>query len=52
MKHGYYDEHKIILVNIFFVRGVIGLVLYWLDNGCEEPSEEIARTICGFRKSR
>ena len=52
MKHGYYDEHKIILANIFFVRGIIGLVLYWLDNGCEEPSEEIARTICGFRKSR
>lgn len=48
MKHGYYDEHKILLANIFFVRGVIGLVLYWLDNGCKESSEEIARTICGF----
>ena len=49
-KHGYYDEHKIILANTFFVRGVIGLVLYWLDNGCKEPVIEIAETICGFGK--
>ena len=47
-KHGYYDKHKILLANIFFIKGVIGLVLYWLDNGCEESSEEIAETICGF----
>ena len=50
MKHGYHDEHKIILANIFFIRGVIGLVLYWLDNGCKESSETIASTIVGFGK--
>ncbi len=52
MKHGYQDEHKIILANIFFIRGVIGLVLYWLDNGCKESPETIASTVVGFgRKS-
>lgn len=47
-RNGVRDEHSIYLSCLFFFKGASGLLLHWLNDGCQENEELIAKILIDF----